>query len=57
VTWIFEADSVQDYWNILEINLPNIINEAITFEQALNNFDFSETGSGFFTNKLNKQKR
>ena len=56
-TWTFEADSLQDYWNILEVKLINIVDELIPFEQATNNFHLSEAGTSFINNKLNKRKR
>ena len=55
--WQFEADSVQDYWNILEDKLINIIDELIPYEISINNLHCSEKGSNYINNKLNKRKR
>ena len=55
--WIFEADSVQDYWNILENKIINIVDEFIPFELAINNVHQSGADSNYIKNKLNKRKR
>ena len=55
--WQFEADSVQDYWNLLEDKLINIVDELIPYELAVNNKHQPVKGLNYINNKLNKLKR
>ncbi len=51
--WLFEADSVLDYWNLLEDKLINIIDELIPYEIAVNNDHQPVKGLNYIHNKLN----